>query len=126
MPEHDPCTFTDAEGSPWRVRFGTWDLIEGFRQLDICLGDLNDPERINAGAFVGLVWYGCRREAKRRAVSKTEFHDKLLTPDRMLDGAAAAMAALQEALPGDEEADETTGTEASPETPLAEKPSPEG
>lgn len=74
---------TDKHGEHWVIQFSQMDFLEGLKDLDISMSDLQDIPKMNAGAFYLLAWYGVRPLARARRVSRKQFF--CLFPHMMTD-----------------------------------------
>lgn len=90
--------FTDAEGESWVIRFSTLDIIDGFHEFGV-----DALKGMDAGAFLGMAWFACRKLAKVRNVSRTQFYEKRVTPDLIPVLTEAVGEALGEAFPTSQE-----------------------
>lgn len=69
-------TFMDAQDRVWHPSCTIPVIMEAARELNITLRNIFD-QSIRLDQCIDLVWYCCKKEAKERQMSRTDFFDAL-------------------------------------------------
>lgn len=113
--ELKPTQVKDAEGELWTCRMDTATFSEASRALGITIAEISNPERMNIGVTIELLWFCLKRGAAARGITKAEFYEKRFPLHMIGDAIAAVGAAISEAFNGPETEQKSNPTRAAEE-----------